>query len=154
MSNYRTIGRLVVSNSNIRSEQTFGFRGHAPQVCAVEELRQGAAKELRPARAVELRLCDEKELRLGAVGNPPKIWLLKSNFLGAAAASQFEKFCQIFSAHSTSCDFACGCVPANRNLKKFQNSFIIYIESEGKRKENSQLRTSIFLHFHAGFKEK
>ena len=43
-----------------------------PLVCAVEELRQGAAKELRPARAGQLRLCDEKELRLGAVGARPK----------------------------------------------------------------------------------
>ena len=50
----------------------FDFRGHAPQMSAVEELRQGAAKELRLARATELRLCDEKELRLGAVGSRPK----------------------------------------------------------------------------------
>ena len=57
----------------MRSEQMFVCRSHAPQVLAVEELHQGAAKELQLARASELRLCDEKELRLGAVGSPPRI---------------------------------------------------------------------------------
>ena len=61
-----------MSNSNKCSEQTFVCRGHAPQVLAVEELRQGAAKELQLARATELRLCDEKELRLRAMGSRPK----------------------------------------------------------------------------------
>ena len=67
----------------------FVCRGHAPQVCAVEELQLGAAKELRPARvgqlqissgqelrmaaADDLHLRGAKELRLGAVGSPPKI---------------------------------------------------------------------------------
>ena len=51
----------------------FVCRGHAPQVCAVEELRQGAATELQLAHAWELRLCDEKELQLGAVGSRRKI---------------------------------------------------------------------------------
>ena len=60
------------TNSNIRSEQMFGFRGHAPRVCAVEELQLGAAgqlqilagQELRMAAVMELHLRDEKELRL------------------------------------------------------------------------------------------
>ena len=85
---------------------------------------------------------------------PPENLTFKIKFGAANICSKFEKFCQIFSAHSTSCDFVFVCVPTNRNLKKFQNSFIIYIESEGKRKENSQLRTSIFLHFHAGVRNK
>ena len=62
-----------MSNSNIRSEQMFVCRSHAPRVLAVEELRQGAAKGLPLAHAAELRLCNEKELRLRAVGSPPKI---------------------------------------------------------------------------------
>ena len=61
-----------MSNSNKCSEQMFGFRGHAPQMCAVEELQLGAAgqlqilagQELRMAAVRELRLRDEKELRL------------------------------------------------------------------------------------------
>ena len=87
-------------------------------------------------------------------GEPAQNLTFKIKFPAANICSKFEKFCQIFNAHSTSCDFVCGYVPTNRNLKKFQNSFIIYIESEGKRKENSQLRTSIFLHFHAGVRNK
>jgi len=51
----------------------FVCRSHAPQVLAVEELRQGAAKELQLGRTKQLRLCDEKELQLRAVGSPPKI---------------------------------------------------------------------------------
>ncbi len=60
------------TNSNIRSEQTFVCRGHAPPMSAVEELQLGAAgqlqilagKELRMAAVRELRLRDEKELQL------------------------------------------------------------------------------------------
>ena len=56
-----------MSNSNIRSEQMFGFRGHAPQMCAVEELQLGAAKELRPARVGQLQILAGLELRMAAV---------------------------------------------------------------------------------------
>lgn len=100
---------------------------------------KGAAKELQLGTGRQLHLCDEKELRLRAVGSLPKIWLLKSNFLGAATALQFEKFCQIFRPHPTSCIGVFVCVLANRNLKKFQNSFIIYIESERERHSETNL---------------
>ena len=49
---------------------------------------------------------------------PPENLTFKIKFGAANICSKFEKFCQIFSAHPTSCDFDGGCVPANRNLKK------------------------------------
>jgi hypothetical protein len=64
---------------------------------------------------------------------PPENLTFKIKFGAANICSKFEIFCQIFSAHSTSCIGVSGCVPTNRNLKKFQNSFIIYIESERER---------------------
>ena len=54
---------LVVSNSNIRSEQMLGFRGHAPQMCAVEELQLGAARQLQILAGQELRMAAVRELR-------------------------------------------------------------------------------------------
>ena len=114
----------------------FGRSGAADGSC------EGAAPARRKGAATLFR------------AGPPENLTFKIKFGAANICSKFEKFCQIFSAHPTSCDFVFVCVPTNQNLKKFQNSFIIYIESEGKRKENSQLRTSIFLHFHAGVRNK
>ena len=73
-------------------------------------------------------------------GEPPENLTFKIKFGAANICSKFEKFCQIFSAHSTSCIGAFVCVPTNRNLKKFQNSFIIYIESE--RESSAKLRSN------------
>ena len=87
-------------------------------------------------------------------GVPPENLTFKIKFPAANVCSKFEKFCQIFSAHSTSCDFAFVCVLANRNLKKFQNSFIIYIESERRKKINSFPSPMKGLHFSVGFERK
>ena len=102
--------------------------------CPVKFRPRGAAKELRPARARELRLCNEKGAATRNCGGAAQNLTFKIKFPAANICSKFEKFCQIFSAHPTSCDFDGGCVPANWNLKKFQNSFIIYIESERDNK--------------------
>jgi len=65
---------------------------------------------------------------------PPENLTLKIKFGAANICSKFEKFCQILSAHRTSCDFDGGCVPTNRNLNKYEISIIIYIESERESK--------------------
>ena len=57
------VGRLVVSNSNIRSEQMLGFRGHVPQVSAMWELQLGAAGQLQILVGQELRMAAVRELR-------------------------------------------------------------------------------------------
>ena len=65
---------------------------------------------------------------------PPRNLTLKIKFGAANICSKFEKFCQILSAHCTSCDFDGSCVPTNRNLNKCEISIIIYIESERENK--------------------
>ena len=44
---------------------------------------------------------------------PPENLTFKIKFGAANICSKFEKFCQIFSAHPTSCDYDGGCVPTN-----------------------------------------
>ena len=55
----------------------FVFRGHAPQIMAEEELRQGAARELRPGRVGELRFVKFLELRKAAANFP---WAARPKF--------------------------------------------------------------------------
>ena len=67
-------------------------------------------------------------------GEPPENLTFKIKFGAANICSKFEKFCQIFSAHPTSCIDDRPHHPTNRNLKKLQKSLIIYIESEREKK--------------------
>lgn len=87
-------------------------------------------------------------------GEPPQNLTFKIKFPAANICSKFEKFCQIFSAHSTSCIGDRPHHPTNRNLKKFQNSFIIYIESERRKKTNSFPSPMKGLRFLRGIRKK
>jgi len=105
----------------------------------------GAADFVRPEAAAAQfdKFCQiSRELRRGSCaavscGGPPKNLTFKIKFAAANICSKFDFFCQIFSAHSMSCDRISGCVPTIQNLKKLQNSFIIYIESEREIKSQS-----------------
>ena len=89
----------------------FGFRDHAPQMCAVEELQLGAAGAAanfgRPGAADGSCEGAAPTQRKGAAtlvrAGPPENLTFKIKFGAANICSKFEKFCQIFSAHSTSC---------------------------------------------------
>ena len=111
---------------------------------------EGAAAVRRQAAAPVRRKGAASTFR----GEPPKNLTFKIKFPAANICSKFEKFCQIFSAHSTSCIDDRPHHPANRNLKKFQNSFIIYIESERRKKINSFPSPMKGLRFSAGFERK
>ena len=111
---------------------------------------EGAAAGPRGAAAPVRR----KGAATRSCGEPAQNLTFKIKFPAANICSKFEKFCQIFSAHSTSCDFVFVCVPTNRNLKKFQNSFIIYIESERRKKINSFPSPMKGLRFLRGIRKK
>ena len=91
---------------------------------------EGAAAGPRGAAAPVRR----KGAATRSCGEPAQNLTFKIKFPAANICSKFEKFCQIFSAHGRSCAGDRPHHPTNRNLKKFQNSFIIYIESERENK--------------------
>ena len=132
-------------------EHAFRTNVHVPQPRAAGVRRGGAALGSCEGAAAGPRDGAAPVRRKGAAtkscGEPAQNLTFKIKFPAANICSKFEKFCQIFSTHPTSCIGAFSCVPANRKLIKREIFIIIYIESEREIKKK-------LLRFRAGFRNK